>query len=75
MGSDENSSFSRASPTRKYCKYSLRLNPVALRNRRRNVRRPNFTQTITGNEMNTYAADVNELVEHFDLRDAIHIGS
>src|SRR5262249_2153907 len=26
------------------------------------------TQTVTGNEMNTYAADVNELVEHLDLR-------
>ncbi len=32
------------------------------------------TQTVTGNEMNTYAADVNELVEKLDLRDAIHIG-
>ncbi|MGH9161016.1 MAG: alpha/beta fold hydrolase, partial [Vicinamibacteraceae bacterium] len=32
------------------------------------------TQTVTGNEMDTYAADVNELVEHLDLREAIHIG-
>jgi non-heme chloroperoxidase len=32
------------------------------------------TQTITGNEMDTYAADVNELVQKLDLRDAIHIG-
>ncbi len=32
------------------------------------------TQTVTGNEMDTYAADVNELVEKLDLRDAIHIG-
>jgi len=32
------------------------------------------TQTVTGNEMNTYAADVNELVEKLDLRDAVHIG-
>ncbi len=32
------------------------------------------TQTDTGNEMDTYAADVKELVEKLDLRDAIHIG-
>jgi non-heme chloroperoxidase len=32
------------------------------------------TQTYTGNEMDTYAADVNELVEKLDLRNAIHIG-
>ncbi len=32
------------------------------------------TQTVTGNEMNTYAADVDELVEKLDLRNAIHIG-
>jgi non-heme chloroperoxidase len=32
------------------------------------------TQTDSGNEMNTYAADVNALVEHLDLRDAVHIG-
>ena len=32
------------------------------------------TQTDTGNEMDTYAADVNELVEKLDLRDAVHIG-
>jgi non-heme chloroperoxidase len=32
------------------------------------------TQTITGNEMDTYAADVNALVEKLDLPDAIHIG-
>src|ERR1700722_5144231 len=32
------------------------------------------TQTITGNEMDTYAADVSELVQKLDLRDATHIG-
>jgi non-heme chloroperoxidase len=32
------------------------------------------TQTETGNEMDTYAADVAALVEALDLRDAIHIG-
>jgi len=32
------------------------------------------TQTVAGNEMDTYAADVNELVEELDLRDAVHIG-
>jgi non-heme chloroperoxidase len=32
------------------------------------------TQTVNGNEMDTYAADVNELVEKLDLKDAIHIG-
>jgi non-heme chloroperoxidase len=32
------------------------------------------TQTVTGNEMDTYAADVNELAEHLDLRNAVHIG-
>jgi len=32
------------------------------------------TQTATGNEMDTYAADVAALVAHLDLRDAIHIG-
>jgi len=32
------------------------------------------TQTETGNEMDTYAADVDELAEKLDLRDAIHIG-
>ncbi|MEQ1352754.1 MAG: alpha/beta hydrolase [Candidatus Acidiferrum sp.] len=32
------------------------------------------THTITGNEMDTYAADVNELVEKLNLREAIHIG-
>lgn len=32
------------------------------------------TQTVTGNEMDAYAADVNELVEKLDLRDVIHIG-
>src|SRR3979411_1785209 len=30
--------------------------------------------TVTRNEMDTYAADVNELVEKLDLRDVIHIG-
>jgi len=32
------------------------------------------TQTATGNDMDTYASDVNELAARLDLRDAIHIG-
>ncbi|MGH7676816.1 MAG: alpha/beta fold hydrolase [Gemmatimonadaceae bacterium] len=32
------------------------------------------TQTVTGNDMDTYAADVKTLVEHLELRDAVHIG-
>jgi non-heme chloroperoxidase len=32
------------------------------------------TQTDTGNEMNTYAADVDELVRKLDLRNAVHVG-
>jgi non-heme chloroperoxidase len=32
------------------------------------------TQTATGNEMDTYAADLAELVAALDLRDAVHIG-
>jgi non-heme chloroperoxidase len=32
------------------------------------------TQTAKGHEMNTYAADMAELVAKLDLRDAIHIG-
>ena len=32
------------------------------------------TQTVTGNEMDTYAADVSELARHLDLRNAVHIG-
>ena len=32
------------------------------------------TQTDTGNEMDSYAADVAELVNHLDLRNAIHVG-
>ncbi|MBU8977834.1 MULTISPECIES: alpha/beta hydrolase [unclassified Lysobacter] len=32
------------------------------------------TQTASGNDMDTYAADVAALVKHLDLRDAIHIG-
>jgi non-heme chloroperoxidase len=32
------------------------------------------TQTDTGNEMDTYAADVTELVAKLDLKNAIHIG-
>ena len=32
------------------------------------------SQTATGNEMDTYAADVAELVAHLDLKNAIHIG-
>ena len=32
------------------------------------------TQTATGNEMDTYAADVAELAAALDLKDAIHVG-
>src|SRR3984957_5126235 len=32
------------------------------------------TQTDTGNDMDTYAADVAALVEHLELRDTIHVG-
>ena len=32
------------------------------------------SQTDTGNEMDTYAADVIALAAHLDLRDAVHIG-
>ncbi|RWD67808.1 MAG: alpha/beta hydrolase [Mesorhizobium sp.] len=32
------------------------------------------SQTDTGNEMDTYAADVAALVSHLDLKDAIHVG-
>ena len=32
------------------------------------------SQTDTGNEMDSYAADVAELAEHLDLRYAIHVG-
>lgn len=32
------------------------------------------TQTATGNEMNTYAADVAELAAALDLREAVHVG-
>jgi non-heme chloroperoxidase len=32
------------------------------------------TQTATGNDMDTYASDVAELVKALDLKDAIHIG-
>lgn len=32
------------------------------------------TQTDTGNDMDTYASDVNELVQKLDVRDTIHIG-
>lgn len=32
------------------------------------------TQTAKGNDMDTYAADVAELVSHLDLRGAIHVG-
>ena len=32
------------------------------------------TQTDTGNEMDTYAADVAELAAALDLRDAVHVG-
>jgi len=32
------------------------------------------TQTATGNEMDTYAADVAALARHLDLRGAVHVG-
>ncbi|WP_285415165.1 alpha/beta hydrolase [Pseudomonas sp. efr-133-TYG-5] len=32
------------------------------------------SQSAEGNEMDTYAADVAELVAHLDLKDAVHIG-
>ena len=32
------------------------------------------SQTATGNEMDTYAGDVAQLVAHLDLRNAIHVG-
>ena len=32
------------------------------------------TQTANGNDMDTYAADVAELVEALDIKDAVHIG-
>src|SRR3954465_12549171 len=32
------------------------------------------SQTATGNDMDTYAADVAALVEALDLKDAIHVG-
>lgn len=32
------------------------------------------TQTDTGNDMDTYASDVTDLVNHLDLKGAIHIG-
>jgi non-heme chloroperoxidase len=32
------------------------------------------SQTATGNDMDTYAADVAELAAHLDLKDAVHIG-
>ena len=32
------------------------------------------TQVATGNDMDTYASDVAELVEHLDLRNTVHIG-
>src|SRR5690242_4930805 len=32
------------------------------------------TQTEHGNEMDTYAADVAALVQHLDLKNAVHIG-
>ena len=32
------------------------------------------SQTDTGNEMDTYAADVDQLTAHLDLKGAIHIG-
>jgi len=32
------------------------------------------SQTVAGNEMDTYAADVAELVTYLDLRNAVHVG-
>lgn len=32
------------------------------------------SQTANGNEMDTYAADMAELAQHLDLRDAVHVG-
>jgi non-heme chloroperoxidase len=32
------------------------------------------TQTATGNDMDTYAADVAALAQHLDLRQAVHVG-
>src|SRR5437879_5793241 len=32
------------------------------------------SQTDTGNDMDTYAADVAELAAHLDLRNAVHVG-
>ena len=32
------------------------------------------SQTATGNDMDTYAADMAQLAAHLDLRDAVHIG-
>jgi non-heme chloroperoxidase len=32
------------------------------------------SQTFTGNEMDTYAADVAALTDHLDLKGAIHVG-
>jgi len=32
------------------------------------------TQTDTGNDMDTYAADVIELTDHLDLQNAVHVG-
>ena len=32
------------------------------------------TQTATGNDMDTYAADAAQLVAHLDLRNAVHVG-
>ena len=32
------------------------------------------TQTLTGNDMDTYASDVAQLTEKLDLREAVHIG-
>ena len=32
------------------------------------------SQTATGNEMDTYAADVAQLASYLDLRDAVHVG-
>ena len=32
------------------------------------------TQTATGNEMDTYAADMAALASHLDLKGAVHVG-
>lgn len=47
------------------------MNTIATHDRRGHGR---STDTSSGNDMDTYAADVARLVTHLDLRDAIHVG-